>query len=393
MAVLKRVAKKSISSLTNLCDALSITIHELNGALALSDDQKYLRSTTPKPDGSLRIVHNPHRLLRKVQRRLNSRIFSNSAVVTWPDYVYGSIPNQIDVGGAIVEKDYIACARVHCGAKSMLKMDIKDFFNNVHEEAVRDIFLRFFKYSKEVSDALTSICTFEGGLVQGALTSSYIANLCLFDVEDSAVERLRRKKLRYTRLVDDITVTSTIANYDFSFAKDVITTTLVDKDLPVNERKTRVLYISSEPLTVHGLRVNYKEPRLPAKEVARIRSAVRNVELLASEGSYRTSHSYRHDFNRCMGRVNKLKRIGHRQHMVLIKRLLKILPLPAKRDIERAEKLLIRIKKDWLSNPDSYGYAKRFYILHERLNVLARSFPAVSAVMRKEMRGLRPVYD
>jgi len=389
----KRVSTKSISSLKGLCDALDVTLTELRHAYTLPEDDKYSRLERPKSDGTVRVVYKPHPLIRKIQRRLNARIFSSPSVLAWPDFIYGSIPNQPDGNGGLVEKDYIACARVHCGAKSVLKVDIKDFFDNVHRTLVMEILQGLLKYSNSVCKVLTKICTRNDVLVQGGLTSSYLAGLCLFDVEGRVVEKLRRKGLRYTRLVDDITVSTTIANYDFSYATALITDMLHGKDLPVNSKKCQVLYVSSLPLTVHGLRVNFKEPRLPANEVARIRASVRNVELLSSESNYRTSHSYRHDFNRCMGRVNKLKRIGHKQHGELVRRLAAIKPLPSRRDIERARKLLERLEREWNSKKDSYGYLKRFHVLHERLNVLARSFPAISTEIRKAMRGLKPVYE
>lgn len=233
------------------------------------------------------------------------RILANQKVVAWPSHIYGSIPNQYDEHQIETPKDYVACARVHCESKSVLTIDIMNFFDNIHMSKVENIFFRFFKYSAEVSKVLAEICCFEDRVIQGALTSSYIASLCMFDTEGKIVERLARKNLRYTRLVDDITVSSKISNYNFDYAQSTIERMLVDLELPINRSKTRIQFCSTSPLTVHGLRVAFKEPRLPSDEARRIRAAVQNIEKLAQEGQYRTSHSYRHDFNRCMGRVNQ----------------------------------------------------------------------------------------
>ncbi|WP_205578804.1 hypothetical protein, partial [Pseudomonas aeruginosa] len=66
---------------------------------------------------------------------------------------------------------------------------------------------------------------------------------------------------------------------------------LLERGLPVNSRKTKVQYSTTEALTVHGLRVCFPEPRLPSDEVRRIRAAVKNVEMLAQENGYRMTHA------------------------------------------------------------------------------------------------------
>lgn len=390
----RKVSVGSISSIENLCSALSISLDEIYGALSLPDDEKYAVSPTPKSDGGVRLIHNPHYLLRKIQRRINKRIFSKVSIIQWPDHLFGSVPNQRDnQTQSVVNKDYVSCAAKHCGAKSLLKVDVKDFFDNIHKDLVLDIFCNFMKFDHEVSELLAEICCFKSHVIQGALTSSYLASLCLYDVEGAVVGRLMRKGLVYTRLVDDITVSSKVSNYDFGYSLDIIKTMLTSKDLPINLVKTRSIYVSSEPLTVHGLRVAFPQPRLPSGEVARIRAAVKNIENLASERSYRTTHAYRHDFNRCMGRVNKLVRVGHDRYDPLLRRLKKIFPLPSKKDIERASAMLERLARDCSTKRSTYWYAKRYYKLQERLIVLRRSFPAITKEIRKSLKGLQPDYE
>lgn len=390
----RKVSAGSISSVENLCRALDVTLEEIYGALSLPDEEKYSVTQIPKSDGGTRLVHNPNYLLRKIQRRINKRIFSRLSVVQWPDHLFGSVPNQRSKHDqSVINKDYVSCAGRHCGAKSLLKVDVKDFFDNIHKEIVLDIFNNFMKYDGEVSALLADVCCFRSHVIQGALTSSYLASLCLYDVEGRVVEKLMRKGLVYTRLVDDITVSSKISNYDFGYALDIIKMMLTSKELPVNLAKTRAIYVSSEPLTVHGLRVAFPQPRLPSGEVARIRAAVRNIESLASERNYRTTHAYRHDFNRCMGRVNKLVRVGHNRYDSLLGRLKKIFPLPSKKDIDRAKTMLERLVRDCDSKRETYWYAKRYYKLQERLIVLKRSFPAITKEIRKSLKGLQPDYE
>jgi RNA-directed DNA polymerase len=386
-----KLSSASISNISNLCASLDIEEIELNTALGLSAFQRYTQKEVVKKNGAKRKVYNPHFLIRKIQARINTRIFSDSNIIQWPEYIYGTIPNQI-IDEEIYSKDYIACAQNHCESKSIASLDIQDFFDNIHQSLVEEMFEEFFKYPKNISQILANICCLDGHVVQGALTSSYIAALCLYDVEFKCVERLMRKNLVYTRLVDDITISSKVSNYDFSFAISLVENMLASKDLPLNLNKTRIQYVSTQPLTVHGLRVAFKNPRLPSDEVRKIRAAVKNVEILASEKNYRTSHSYRKDFNRCMGRVNKLARIGHKQHTDLVHRLKKVFPLASSKDLKRMRKTLDFLKKDSGAGvKNNFWYQKRYYWASERLNIIKRSFPKAAEELRQELRLLKPI--
>jgi RNA-directed DNA polymerase len=382
----------SISTVDSLCAALDITLVELQVVLSLPPAEKYSPKAIPKKDGTDRMVYNPDFRLRRIQRRINRRILADPNVIGWPDHIFGSISNQTNLDLTISLKDYISCARVHCCAKSILNIDITNFFENIHQNRVVDIFSNFLHFDLEVSEVLAELCCFQGKVVQGALTSSYLASLCLYDVEGKVVDRLHRKNLQYTRLVDDITVSSKIADYDFDYASTIIESMLVDCELPINAAKTKVQYTSTTPLTVHGLRVSFPEPRLPSDEVRKIRAAVQNIEKLSGEAQYRTTHSYRHDFNKCLGRVNKLSRVGHSQHSTLVKRLQKIFPLPSFKDIGRVTKIVERLELDFATKKSMFWYMKRFYLAHERLNVLQRTYPAISHELRTKLKGLRPTY-
>jgi RNA-directed DNA polymerase len=384
--------KESIASIENLCAALNISNEDLQYVLNIREDEMYVQVNIPKADGGVRKVHKPHHAIRKIQRRINKRIFKQ--IVLWPSYIYGSVPNECDSHGKVIEnKDYINCASKHCGAKSLLKVDIKDFFDHIHSYHVKEMFLNFFKYDEDVAQVLTSITCFKEKVVQGALTSSYIANLCLWDLEGHVVQRLSRKNLVYTRLVDDISISSKVSNFDFDNALSVVLEMLLKKDLPLNKEKTKSSYTSMEPLSVHGLRINFKTPRLPSNELKILRSAVKNIERLALEPGYRVTHAYRKDHNRCVGRVNKLKRLGHEKHASLIKKLLAIKPLPSKVDIKRCSKLVDKLERDHPTMRQQFWYYRRYNKAQERLNILQRTYKKASLLLRNRLRVIKPDYD
>jgi RNA-directed DNA polymerase len=388
-----KVASASISNIENLANALGLDISDFENVWNIPEEARYKNTQIDKSSGGKRTVHNPCLALRKIQRRINTRIFSNPAIISWPIYLYGSIPSSSNKEDEFHSRDYVACAKQHCGAKSLLKMDIKDFFDNIHDEMVMGVFTDVLKYPEDVSMVLTRICTFKSRLVQGALTSSYIAMLSLYKDEANIVHRLRKKNLTYTRFVDDITISSKISNYDFSFAIKVVSEMLTDADLPVNTQKTSIQHASSKPLTVHGLRICYSKPRLPSDEVKKIRAAVQELEVVSKEGNYRQTYPYRRNFNRCLGRVNKLARVGHNKHSPLVRRLAKIRPLPSAKEVAYVKRAIDRLERTDGSLRDSYWYRKHYYRVSDRLNLVKRTYPSLAGQIRARLNLIKPNYE
>ncbi|WP_351189341.1 reverse transcriptase family protein [Shewanella sp. TB4-MNA-CIBAN-0142] len=390
-------SSNSISNIENLLKALDISLEQYSEALDIPKQNRYVKSSTPKSDGTERVVHNPHKHIRRIQRRINKRIFNQrhrkGGLISWPSYLYGSIPNNPQTSEDIEKKDYIACAQRHCESRSILKMDIQNFFDNIQEEHVYSVFKGLLHFPDVVSKALTSICCHEGSVIQGALTSSYIASAVLYDIEPLVVKRLHDKKLRYTRLVDDITISSEISNYDFAYAQKIVIDMLYKKGLPTNNSKTEILHSSSSELLVHGLRVNFKTPRLPAKEVGKIRASVKHLETFAKDSVFRTSRDYRVLFNKSLGRVNRLKRLGHIQHAPLLGRLLRIEPKPNKSDIGKAKRLVSKIIALNPKYGSGYRYRQLYYKAQSDLNVLQRTFKRTALKLRGRLREVKPSYE
>ena len=207
------------------------------------------------------------------------------------------------------------------------------------------------------------------------------------------VKRLKSKNLIYTRLVDDITVSSLNQDYDFSYATELIRQVLYEKNLPLNESKTIVLRVSTSDILIHGLRVSFSKPRLPADEVSRIRASVKNLESLAKIADYRVSRDYRRSFNRCLGRVNKLKRLGHNQYKALQRRVIKILPMPSRMDITRLDSFVYKLEGWYQNHSDSYWYKRLYHRAYYDLNILNRTFKASAEKLKARLRLIKPNCD
>lgn len=365
---------------------LRISIFDLECLLSAPVELRYKEPKTAayKKDGTKRIIKCPSKELRSIQEKINNNIFKTGFY--WPKYLFGSIPTS----SALSNRDYVSCVDLHCRAKSICKIDISNFFDNVHISLVRDMFKNLCHFSDDVSDVLAELCCYKEFLVQGALTSSYIATLILWDEEPNIVENLKRKGLVYTRLVDDITVSSKVSNYNFDIATKRIESMLLKKDLPINKEKFEYSYLSIEPLTVHGLRVSFDKPKLPQNESNNIRASVKNLENLAGLDGARTTMWFRTDYNRCMGRVNKLARVKNNKHKALVKRLKAIDPLPSLNDIKYARLRYRNLKNDYTRKKDTYNYKKRYHKLNQRLHLISKTYPDIAKKLRESLKSIPP---
>ncbi|MGO1534884.1 MAG: hypothetical protein ACTHXW_12490, partial [Halomonas sp.] len=85
-----KVAEQSISSVDNLPSVLGITREQLDRAINLDPDIRYKEVPVPKSGGGQRIALNPHKYLRLVQRKINTRILADQNTIEWPNYIFGS---------------------------------------------------------------------------------------------------------------------------------------------------------------------------------------------------------------------------------------------------------------------------------------------------------------
>jgi len=384
---------RPITTIESLASALGKEKELLLEVSSLDDARKYRRpkSNVYKKDGSRRNIMTPVREVRSIQYRINQNIFKKS--ISWPNYLFGSIPKADSLDSP---QDYIEAAHMHCGAKTICSLDVSDFFDNVHSDDVFDIFSRLFRYSEEVSDILTKLVTYKEHLVQGALTSSYLAMLVLWEREPLVVEKLKRKKIVYTRLVDDITLSAKKHDYDFSLGIKEIENMLHDKGLYFNATKIDRQCISNQLLLVHGLNVTKDHPALPKNEAKKIRAAVRNIESIALKGIDRKELWYRKEYNRCLGRVFKLKRFGKLKSFKNLKnRLEKIKPIPSQNDVRYSKIRVSALENDFvnIAKRDSYNYLRRYSIANHRVSFLKDYFQEDYLELRRRLRLILPTYQ
>jgi len=184
-----------VHSMAALGRALGETVETLT-LLAANADQLYrLAKPIPKDDGTFRRPFDAIEPLKPLHRRIKDRLFSG---VEFPTYMTGSLRGT----------DYRVNARLHLGSKIVICEDVEKFFPSTTSSQVKSIWTGVFGFSEDVADCLTKLTTKNGFLPEGAITSSYLANLTFWRDESVLVEEFGSYGLTYSRYVDDITVSS-----------------------------------------------------------------------------------------------------------------------------------------------------------------------------------------
>lgn len=146
-----------------------------------------------KADGTIRQTFDAYPVLKSIQTRIQQRLLKR---VTYPAYLQGSLHGCSPRSNA----------SIHVGAKIAFAEDIANFFPSCRYDLIKNIWTGLMGFSDEVAEILTLLTTKDGGLAQGAVTSSFLANLIFWNYEPRLVEGLSALGLRYSRYVDDVSV-------------------------------------------------------------------------------------------------------------------------------------------------------------------------------------------
>lgn len=160
-----------------------------------------------------------------------------------------------------------------------------------------------FNFPPDISEILTKLTTYNGFVPQGAKNSSYIANLILWHIEPQLCQLFENKGYVYTRLVDDISISSSreITSEEKTFIIENIISMLYKADLKANRKKLKITK-NNKKMCLHNLNVNRDKPSIPKSERNRIRAAVHECEKQAKLN--RSSKKYKELYNSTVGRLN-----------------------------------------------------------------------------------------
>lgn len=215
----------------------------LNKLYSISNriEKNYQIYKIKKHNGKYRTIYSPNPLLKSIQRKILNKILNNKAISKYAKAYHKNISLKDN-------------AIPHLNKKIVLKLDIIDFFENIEYPTIYKYSFNEIYFPKSVGHLLTTLCTYESRLPQGAPTSSYISNLVMKDFDNEIGTYCEQHNISYTRYSDDMTFSG-----DFN-PREIIA--LVRKQLyklglKINNKKIHVIN-NSQQQNVTGIVVNKK---------------------------------------------------------------------------------------------------------------------------------------
>ena len=192
-----------------------------------------------KRNGKERVITAPKYHLKRVQRILLEHVLMGQSI--------SSYAMAYRKGYSLKDN-----AKVHVGKHILLKLDIKDFFDNI---SFMDVYRTCFsEFPKSIGMLFTYLVCYDEHLPQGAVTSPMISNLILKDFDEEVGHFCELKNISYTRYSDDLTFSG-----DFKVREVIsfVSKLLKKQGLELNYHKIHVVRHHQRQL-VTGVLVNNK---------------------------------------------------------------------------------------------------------------------------------------
>lgn len=228
----------------NLLDGTNIPKEKYFSCLyALSNhiEEHYHKVSIPKKQGGVRKLLVPDYLLATVQKNILKNILNSRHV---SQFVTAYYP-----GAKIIDN-----AEPHIGSKIILKLDMKDFFENITYLMVYQNAFPNEYFPPAIRTLLTNLCCYYDYLPQGAVTSPMISNLVMYSFDEYMGKWCGERNINYTRYCDDMTFSG---DFDVKEVENKVRSYLEVLGFELNKKKTRVLK-SHQRQSVTGIVTNEK---------------------------------------------------------------------------------------------------------------------------------------
>ncbi|OQS09738.1 RNA-dependent DNA polymerase [Chromobacterium violaceum] len=211
-----------IFELDHLSSLLGINVKFLTRMISSPEDF-YRNFLIPKRSGGKREISAPHQSILYCQRWILVNILTH-------------IPIHYSAHGFCAGKSIKSNAQIHLNSKSLLKMDLKDFFPSIPKSWIINIFSDL-GYAPNVSYYLASLCCYNDHLAQGAATSPALSNIVLRGLDNRLQSLADKCGLRYSRYADDLTFSGDKISVNFP---ELVEGIIHNYGLTVNKDKTRL---------------------------------------------------------------------------------------------------------------------------------------------------------
>ena len=194
-----------------------------------------------KSNGKYRTIYEPNSILKQIQKQILVNILNNKCISKYAKAYHKGIGLKDN-------------AISHINKEMLLKLDIKDFFENISFLDVYNSCFPIEYFPKPVGMILTYLCTYDNHLTQGSPTSAYISNLVMKEFDEELGFWCDLRNISYTRYSDDMTFSGNFSPSDLIIK---VRKMLYKLGLELNNDKIHIVRRSSSQ-SVTGIIVNEK---------------------------------------------------------------------------------------------------------------------------------------
>jgi RNA-directed DNA polymerase len=193
-----------IKNLKELAMYLGVTQKQL---AQINVDSQFITFQIPKPGKTeKRTIEAPTGNLKYLLDRLSDGLqwlYSEHRTKAAQGYIR-SVKNDPD------KRTIFTNAKRHLGKKYLLNVDLDNFFHQVTEKKVHEIFAhsQLFSFDTETENYLTKFVCFKGRLPMGSPTSPPLSNFATIDMDNELTLWTKHQRINYTRFVDDLSFSS-----------------------------------------------------------------------------------------------------------------------------------------------------------------------------------------
>lgn len=207
--------------------------------------------------GGTRTIEIPYSELKGVQRVILRKVLSGFPV---SDFAHSYIP----------KRSILTACRKLCGGKSVLKLDIRDFFPSITFRRVFGLLIAE-GFNEKGAYILTRLMMKENHLAQGAPTSPALSNLIVRGMDKELGKLSVSWELGFVRYSDDMFFYKA-GNFNHPRFAELASLIVERSGFVVNEDKTKY-YAKGKPRLTLGLLTHGDAPQIPGPQRRVYRSA------------------------------------------------------------------------------------------------------------------------
>jgi RNA-directed DNA polymerase len=167
-------------------------------------------------------------------------------------------------------------AKPHRGASVVLTIDLKDFFSNITDIQIYNIFSNL-GYNKIISTVLTKICTYKGSLPQGGPCSPKLANLVTWRLDLRIQGYVGKRGISYTRYADDLSFSGQNSSKVVKIIP-MIKKIIENERFIINKNKLRIAGPARAKI-VTGLIISGEEIGVGKKKYKKLRAKIHHLTM------------------------------------------------------------------------------------------------------------------